>query len=90
MLVFIIIVLAAAGITYLVLKNKAHISSVENSIKSTIKKVEAVAIPAIEEVEEVVEKAAKTAPKNKIVTTAVEEVKKAKTVVKKVTVNKQK
>ena len=90
MLVFIIIVLVVVGITYLVVKNKAHLSSIENSIKSTVEKVEAAAAPAIKEVEEVVAKAAKASPKNKIIATAVEDVKKVKTAAKKVTTNKQK
>jgi hypothetical protein len=80
MLVFIIIVLAVAGITYFVVKSKAHLSSTENSIKPTIEKVEAAATSAIEEVEDTV-KAVKAAPKSK--TTA-----KIKTAAKKVTSNK--
>jgi hypothetical protein len=88
MLVFIIIVLAAAGTTYLVAKNKTRLSSVENSIKSTIEKVEAVATPIIEEVEEIVAKAAKATPKNRVIATAVKDIKKVKTTAKKVTSNK--
>jgi len=63
----IIVAVAAAGIAYLVTKSKVHLSSIEESIKETVEKVETAVAPAIEEVKEVVEEAAKVAPKNKTI-----------------------
>ena len=70
MLLFIILVLAAAGIAYLVTKNKLHLSSIEETITSTIDKVETAVAPAIEEAKEIVAKAETIAPKNEIIADA--------------------
>jgi uncharacterized coiled-coil DUF342 family protein len=67
MTIFIIILVVAAGIAYYVTKNKIHLSSIEDGIKSTIEKVETAVAPAIEEAKEIVEKAEKIAPKNEII-----------------------
>jgi uncharacterized coiled-coil DUF342 family protein len=67
MLTLIIIVAVVAGIAYFVTKNKIHLSSIKESIKETVEKVETAVAPAIEEVKEIVEKAEKVAPKNEII-----------------------
>jgi cytoskeletal protein RodZ len=90
MTVLIIIALIAAVIAYYITKSRAHLSSIEDSVKNAIEKIELTAAPAIEEVEEIVTKAAKASPKNKIIATAVEDIKKVKTAAKKVTTKKQK
>ena len=79
MLFGIIIVIIAAGVAYLVTKNKAHLSSIEESIKSTVEKVEEKVAPAIEEAKEIVAKAEKAAPQNEIIKEVAKEVKAVKT-----------
>jgi archaellum component FlaG (FlaF/FlaG flagellin family) len=67
MTLFIILVVVAAGVAYLITKNKAHLSSIEDSIKSAVDKVETAVAPAIEEAKEIVAKAETIAPKNEII-----------------------